>query len=227
MKTLNGYEVVDAKAREDIAALQASGGGSGGGSSIKVITVNASNLYTDSDEEKAMWEDICNNSNFDDYIVQISDGYAGNRYTVDTWSVSKGSYVEAYYNKKDTRHYIRVDFNNGVFQSKRNVDCAAASSSWKWDGYAPNLTNYNMVRLVGRIDYDDNQLINIDIFNHSGNQISGDNKYYIADYYGWLKDSGFSRLYLSLNPLQIRCEAPDGSSDYFDSVEFLGFYYWG
>lgn len=206
---------------------EASGGGSG--SAIKVVTVNSSSTYSDSDEETAMWEDIYNNENYDDYIVQVTSGYAGRRYTIDTWKVGVGSnYIEAYYNKDATRHYIRVTLKDGVFQSKLNRDRSwDGTPTWQWDGYAPNLTNYNMVRLVARINSDDNQLINIDIFNHSGNQISDSNKYYIPDYYGWLKDSSFSRLYLSLNPVQIRCEASDGSSDYFDSVEFLGFYYWG
>ena len=45
MKTLNGYEVVDAKARADIETLKQSGGGSSGGSGVKIIRIPDSTSY--------------------------------------------------------------------------------------------------------------------------------------------------------------------------------------
>ncbi len=220
MKTLNGYEVVDAKAREDIAALQASGG-----SGIKVITVTANVTTAETAEEKAMWEDIYANENYDDYIVQVSDSYAGHRYTIDTWIVGVGSnYIEAYYDKKNTRHYIRVALSNGVFSSKINRDYAVIEPpNWIWSNDSSlSVATYSHVKVVGYWNNDSSHLTTYDISASDGNAI-GDlpyRRFYVPDVYKLYEQPIY--FYVNSPWLQMECEG-----SVVQNFTPLGFWYWG
>ena len=148
MKTLNGYEVVDAKARADIETLKQSGGGSSGGSGVKIIRLyNKSGGYDD-EAKAAIWDYICRFSAAggivpDDTIFYIQSQYSDSIWLPATYVNAKkstyGNFLDAIgFDSSDSRTIHRCDvyFNNdGSFNRMQTTrqDLVSSSSSSSWE----------------------------------------------------------------------------------------------
>lgn len=229
MKTLNGYEVVDAKAREDIAALQASGGG--GGSGAQLVIVDMQNIgYNMPAEQQAIFNEIFAAGVMSDkYTIYCKD--SGRYYLCTQWDISQTSnYIQCpIYETDDYKFSLRIDMDNGVYRYAYRNSQSKSNKDWKWESYIANCGGYKHIKIVIQWYGGSNNYSTHDISVADGYIGNSSNRYYISDDYGYCKKNDKVALYFDPSNYEIWSEDSDGNSYSMDSdtLAIKGFYYWG
>lgn len=230
MKTLNGYEVVDAKAREDIAALQASGGS--GGSGAQVIIVDMSSIgYNMPEDQQAIFNEIFAAGTVpENYTIYCKD--SGRYYLCTSWEIAQTSnYIQCpLYESSGYKYSLRIDFDSGVYRySYRNAQSTGVKD-WKWESYIANCGSYKIIKVLiqwygGANNYSTHEVCVSD----SSYLSDTSNRYYLSDSYGYCKKNSKVALYFDTMNYAIMVEDENGESTQLDNnvAEIKGFWYWG
>ena len=169
MKTLNGYEIVDAKAREDIATLQESFENieipEAGGDGVKTIIVTTGSTYTD--EEQSIYEQLFHAYNYNKG-TELKELLSKYRFVIfkltESMVVSKisfsssysGSYLTLSGKYNYTEGYVSISFDTDrkvkgklcSLETYQPEDTSSSDSNWYNNGTSTYLMDpYNSYEL--------------------------------------------------------------------------------
>ena len=228
MKTLNGYEVVDAKAREDIAALQASGGGGGSGAQVVIVDMQKLGYNMPEDQQAIFNEIFAAGVMSDKYTIYCKDG--GRYYLCTQWEITQVSnYIQCpLYESSGYKYSLRIDFDNGVYRYAYRNSQSVGTKDWKWESYIANCGSYKHIKILIEWDNDSSKQSTHEISVDSSSYIGSSGHYYIADVYNVCSnDENYKRIYYNAGQYRIEVEDDSGSSSTVDSANIKGFWYWG